>query len=116
MRINLFSINLDDNDLIKRLKNKNDLFGPEDVLNILELLISNILHSIFFEDPDGYLYSIVITDYPNIKEEIQYIVNLEESFYNKHIGKFIKNIKHKILNDITVKFMIELKKIDWRKI
>lgn len=109
-------MDLDNNDLIKRLKDKNDLFGSEDVLNILDLLMSNILYSMFFEDLDGYLYSIVITDYPDIKEEIQYIVNLEDGFYNKHIGKFIKEIRHKVINDITVKFMDGLEKIDWENV
>lgn len=116
MWINLISMDLDDDTLIKRLNDKNDSFEPGDVLDVLIPLISDILYSMFFEDPGDNLCCVIITDYPDVGEEIQYTVNLETRFYNKHIGKFLEDIQRKIMNDILVKFVTGLEKIDWRTI
>lgn len=116
MWINLFSMDLDDDTLIKRLKDKSDPFEQEDILNVLKPLISDILYSMFFEEPCDNLCCVIISDYPDIGEEIQYTVNLEDRFYNKHIGKFLEDIQRKTINTIIMRFVNELEKIDWRNI
>lgn len=116
MWINLFSMDLDDDILIKRLKDKNDPLESGDILDVLVPLISDILYSMFFESPDDNLCCVIISDYLDIGEEIQYTANLEDRFYNKHIGKFLENIKRKIINTIIMRFVDTLEKIDWRTI
>lgn len=106
-------MDLDDDILIRKLKDKNDPFESGDILDILVPLISDILYSIFFEDPNGYLCNVIVADYPDVRKEIRYTVSLEDRFYNKHVGKFLKDIRRKIVNDIIVKFIIKLRKINW---
>lgn len=115
MLISLFSIELDDDDLVKRIKDENDPFNTNDIMEVVSTITHDILYSMFFEDPGDNLYCIIVTGFPTI-EEVEYFASLEESFYNKHIGKFIENIKRKIINDIIVKFVNELEKVDWKNV
>lgn len=113
MLINLFSTELDNDDLVKRIKDENDSFSTNDIIEVVSTITHDILYSMFFEDLGEKLYCVIVTNFPGI-EGVEYFVSLEESFYNKHIGKFID--KHKIINDIIVKFVNELEKVDWKKV
>lgn len=112
----LFSLELDDDILVKRIEN--GAFSIDRLLTIAEDITYDMIHSTFLEDPEEYLFCVMISKTDSTKKinEIIYTVTLEGAFYNKHIGKFIKEVRHKIINDLIVKFVTEMEKIDWRTI
>jgi len=115
MTVNLFSTILDDDVITERLKNDKDLFNTDHIMGVVGPLTSDILYRMFFEDPEDSLCCVLVLEIGK-EEEIEYTVNLKEQFYQKHIGKFLDNIKRKIINDIIFKFVTELEKIDWWEI
>lgn len=81
-------------------------------MDLLSTTVKNILYSMFFETAEGYLFGTLCFK----GEETSYSAELDTNFYNKHIGKFIKEVQRKIMNDILVKFVTEVEKIDWSKV
>lgn len=115
MLVDLFSTKLDDDDIVRRIQDENDSFSTGDIMEVVSNITHEILYSMFFENLGEKLYCVIVTNFPEIKK-VEYFVSLEESFYNKHIGKFVEDIKRKIINDIITKFMDDLERIDWGKV
>lgn len=118
MWLSLFSMEIDDEEAVKRVKDENDAFSVEELLAITKKITSDIIYSMFFEDPKEYLFCIIIVNLDDNKEieEITFTATLDEIFHDKHIGKFIKEIQRRITNDIIIKFVTEMEKIDWRNV
>jgi len=110
----LFTIELDYEDLLKRLNDENDEFDMEHILDKLKDITYTIIYSKFLEDPEEYLYCLVIKD--SDKTEPEYSAALDSPFYDKHIGKLIEEAREKLLREMITEFVTKLEVIDWKKV
>lgn len=110
MWLSLFSTELDDDALVDRIKKDSDFTTT--VLSVAEKITFDIVHSMFLEDPTEYLACVIVVDFPDV-EEVVFTATLDDAFYNKHIGKFIREVQRRLINDIIIKFVTEIEEIDW---
>lgn len=111
----LFTTELDDRDLLKRIEDEDDDFDIGEVLDVTKDITYDIIYSKFLEDPEEYLYCLIVTD-ADKKTELNYSAALDEPFYDKHIGKLIKEAKRKLIREIITEFVLKMEDIDWKTV
>ena len=112
----LLSIELEDKDIFDRLVT-DDNFSDSNILDLLQEILGGILYSLFLEDPEDNLFQILQCEIENGKvEELTYTALLNRPFYDKHIGRLVSDAQRKIINEIIVRFVNKLEKIDWKTV
>jgi len=110
MRITLFTVSF------KCIYDDDSEFDTTKAFNILRGITYDILYYKFLEDPEEYLHCALVTDDDRDKKDrMEFFVELDESFYDKHIGKLIKEARSKLVGEIIREFMKKLKEVDWDK-
>lgn len=100
-----------------------DLFGGGDFENKITLssalkkaddITKAVLYNTFFEDPSKDIIGAIRL----LKDPVgvNYVSDISKAYYNKHVGRFVKEERERIQKKLEKELTLKFAKIDWPKI
>jgi len=88
----------------------------EEMLDAAKTITKETLFKAFLEAPNGHIVTAISYNKQLEMKQIVYETYLKEAYYQKHIGKFTKEIQEQILTELINKLIDELNKVNWKAV
>ena len=110
----LFEVTLLNSKQCKELFEFENKITLSSVLKKADNITKTVLYNTFFEDPDKDIIGVITV----LKDPvgINYISDISEAYYNKHVGRFVKDEQERIQKELEKELTCEFAKVDWTEI